>query len=272
MINVLAQKIYGFRFKDYFLEINGSEIRTQNEIISILNETSELISLDKNLSKLMIIEEADGLTKHSQFAISNFMNNENCRIKFILTCNDIDQIEDKIKLKFKFLNFKKLEDDMIVERLEKILISENIAYEKETLKQITKYSNGDLRIAINYIEKISNVYYSINEEYFYKIVDCGNPLLESKFLNCLLNYEVDNVFKIIDDQIENGYSYHEIIVFFNECFTKIDNNAMFQEIYKLKIKEEIQNQKYENSTNLIQLYAFFAKILKITKLYKIETK
>ena len=271
MINVLAKKIYGSDFKDYFFEVNGSEIRTQDEIKSILKEKSDLVLLDKNLYKLIIIEEADGLTKHSQFAILDFMKNENLSIKFIFLCNDIDEIENKIKYKIQLFNFEKLKDEMIVERLEKILNNEKIGYENEALKKISKHSNGDMRIAINNIEKISKVFNYINEEYFYKFVDFGNPLIELKFFTHLLNYEVDTVFKIIDDQLENGYSYHEIILFFNECLDKIDNNSIFPEIFKLKLKEEIQYQKDETSTNFIQLYAFFAKILKTSKLYKIKT-
>ena len=167
----------------------------------------------------------------------------------------------KLKSNFHLFNFKKLNQKMIFYTLKKILVKEKIGYETEALDKISKSSKGDMRIIINILEKLSNNYNLIKKENFDKFVEYGNTLLELKFLKHLFGCEVDTVFKISDDQFENGYTNHEIIVFFNGCLDEIDIDHIFPENFKVNIKLEIKKTMNKTDTNYIQLYGFYAKIL-----------
>ena len=260
----MVEKIYGLS-NNLVVEYNASDSRGINDILNIVKQTSEKYNFqNNNLNKLLILEEADGLPKSTQKVLLKFLTNKSCNINYILTCNNINEISKKLKSNYFIVKFKKLSQKQILINLDSILKKENIKYEFDVLRKICSYSNGDMRTGLNYLQSIANVYNEINEEYFYKILNLSNPLMEYIVLEICLQKDFYKLIEILDEIVLQGYSYNQIKLFFYDCINKINFIRLnIPDILRSKLETQIQLEKGHNSENIAQVYGFFAIIYNI---------
>jgi len=150
-IKQLAKQIYGDYYTEAVIELNASDNRgleiINNSIIYFCRKKLD----DKNgnpITKLVIMDEADNITKKAQNIISNFMEEYSNNTNFVFTCNDSNKLIESIQSRCFILFFPSLKKEMIVSKLEQICTSENIDYNKDALIQIASNANGDMRQAL----------------------------------------------------------------------------------------------------------------------------
>ncbi len=253
-------------------EYNASDSRKISDLIHMMKETTSKLCINhKNINKLLILEEADGLTDATQILLKKYLSVNTHKTSFILTCNNIHEIKKKVCSGFNMIKFKKLTIEDLVVYFIKILEKEKINYELEILYKIAYHSNGDMRIGLNYLESISNVCNEINEKYFYKILDFRNPLIDLKFFEACLRNDFSDVINILDVILEEGYSFEQIKKFFAETLRRINcYKSKISEILMEKLLREIQVDKGIMITNDCQVYGFFAKICSLIQQYQIK--
>lgn len=156
-IKQLAKHIYGKYYHEAVLELNASDNRgleiINNSIIyfcrkKLLNENQQ------SIHKLVIMDEADNITKKAQNMISNFMEEYGANTNFVFTCNDSSKLIEAIQSRCVILYFPSVSNEMIVKKLGYICQSEGIEYEEEAIEQISQNSSGDMRQAILNLEMI----------------------------------------------------------------------------------------------------------------------
>jgi replication factor C subunit 2/4 len=158
-IKQLAKKIYGKYYHDCVLELNASDNRGL-EIInnSIIYFCRKKLSdgNGKTLCKLVIMDEADNITKKAQNMISNFMEEYSNNTNFVFTCNDSNKLIESIQSRCFIMYFSNVKKDMIRKKLSFICKEEGISYTEDALEQIAINSNGDMRQAILNLEMVSH--------------------------------------------------------------------------------------------------------------------
>ena len=142
---------------DYIM-INGS----LNGNIDTLREDISKFASSVSLSggrKYVILDEADYLTQHTQPALRNFMEEFSKNCGFILTCNFKDKIIAPLHSRCSVVDFKIGKADMaalagqFLKRVNNILESENVPYEKAVVAEVIKKHFPDWRRVLNELQR-----------------------------------------------------------------------------------------------------------------------
>ena len=133
-----------------FLYINASD---ENGIETIREKVKQFASSASfKPLKVIILDEADFLTINAQAALRNIIETFSLTTRFILTCNYIDRINDKLQSRTTPFILDTPAPIEIAKRLQEILDQENVEYELNDLVDIVKKTYPDIRRAINTIQ------------------------------------------------------------------------------------------------------------------------
>ena len=249
---------------NYHLEFCPSDVGNNDKFIisHVIKETSSFTQLDSESQKnfkVIVLLEADKMTKEAQSALRRTMEkySENCRI--IMIVNDLSSIIDPIRSRCFALRIPAPTKEEIKNILEKIKKSENLDIDDSVLNTITEKYGKNVRECITCLQMTS----------------LGN------YSKRVYEPEYDNIFNSIIKQIikeQSAKSLKEIRSLFMELLMHgfrasyiiyrmisdlIDNNGIKEDI-KRKIIEagSLFDIRAKNGTkDFIHLEAFAAKIM-----------
>lgn len=150
----LARIIVNDILKCNYLYINASDESGIDTIRHKVTNFSQTKSFDGKV-KVVILDEADGLTAQSQAALRNTMESFSKYTRFILTANYKHKIIPALQSRCQFLDIKPTLEEG-VKRIYGILKQEGIEIENEQKKkfvELVKANFPDLRKAINEVQK-----------------------------------------------------------------------------------------------------------------------
>jgi DNA polymerase III delta prime subunit len=133
--------------------------------------------------KIVWIEEFDYMSPAAFAALRSMIEQYFKNARYICTCNYIYKVPDAIQSRFSLFEFHKPTNAELNDRLRLICAFEKIQFKDEELLRICDYAKGDIRTAINVLQKISS-----NEERVVKIQDIT---------------EIENLSKEIYDRLIN---------------------------------------------------------------------
>ena len=259
----LARQIYKDEFDEKVIEFNASDNRGLETINnSIIFFCKKKINLDNNIPKLVILDEADNITKKAQNTLSNLMESYSNNTKFVLTCNDYNKLVEGVQTRCIILRYNYLSNDLIKKRLKYICQNEKINYNEDSLNTILFISQGDIRSAINCLESTYFGYNKITDENIYKIcekpshIQIKNLIFES--LNGNLKYSVDELLKLK----KIGYCNNDILL----TFINVLKEYSVDEDLKIKMLEcvskayMITNDGVDTDLQLLKCICEFYKL------------
>jgi len=140
-----------------FKEINASEqkwrsINVVDAVIMPFLKTMPLVP--SGPFKILLLEEADNLTKDAQKAMRRPFELYNNRTRIIMTVNYPDNIIDAIQSRFTRYDFEPIEETSMINRLKEICQEENIRFTDSQYRNIVKTVNGDMRKAVNIMQNM----------------------------------------------------------------------------------------------------------------------
>jgi replication factor C small subunit len=153
-IKAYIKEVYKENYDLCVLELNASDDRGLDIVHEKIIPFCKGIALDLSgvkLNKVIIFDEADNLTKKAQEIISNLIKEYSLMTRFIFICNNRADIDEKIQSRCFPIYFPSI-GNKINNCLKKILEKENIKLSNSKIDEIVKYSNGDIRLAINLIQ------------------------------------------------------------------------------------------------------------------------
>jgi len=138
------------------LEMNASDTRNKENIKRTIGDASKSRTLTGK-KRIILIDEVDGLYRQDHGgtrAINQIIKETNSPI--VLTANDAyEQKIKSIRNKCELIRVKKVHPSTIAKLLKKITEKKGIQADEETLKQIAKSSDGDVRGAINNLQALA---------------------------------------------------------------------------------------------------------------------
>lgn len=137
-----------------YVELNASDNRGINMISDMVS--SYCRSLEKH-PKVIILDEADNITKKAQQQLVNFMENYP-KVRIFFTCNDFDQIIEPLQSRCMLMNFPRATKEQVVHMLSNILDREGVIWEEEAIHEVIRNVNWDMRACINACQAISVSY------------------------------------------------------------------------------------------------------------------
>ena len=269
----IAKNIYMDQYSDYVLELNASD----DKGLPIINNTIyPFCRKKKDKHKLIILDEADTITKKAQNLLSNILSEFINSTRFVFICNDCYQIIESIQSKSMIIKYPKITLEDLYIKVKYICECENITYTEEGIKCLLFVSMQDIRQVINNLECI---YYSVNtltESNIYKLIDKPKSYYINNLLNACFENKFDEVINITTYLINKGYTSNDILLIFmkyimNEDHTINTQSLILNEKLKLNICEILNNYYMIINDNLdssIQLYSCISEIFIYINNYK----
>ncbi len=281
-ILVLANILFGPKYvNERVLELNASDDRGINIVrTKIMNFAKEkLSSTDSNYPsppfKIIILDEADAMTKEAQSALKKIIEINSNITRFCLICNYISKIIEPIQSRCSKLRFKLIIPEIMNLRLNEIIKKENLCINSECLNIITKSASGDMRKAIMFIQNtkyINKKEKNITKEDINKITNYVEPESIKKIIQLCLTKENNfiEILNYINDVWKNGLPINNILeITTNEIVlnNNLNDNQKQQILFYI-----IQIDKYliNGADEEIQLISLFNYIKAITNIIKIK--
>jgi len=248
----IAREIYGDEWESRFIELNASDERGIDVVRNKIKKATQAKG-----SRIIFLDEADSLTMDAQQALRRIMEkSKNATI--IMSCNYEHKIIAPIKSRCAVFTFKPIPEREILKRLLYICKSEGISLEltketKEGLEYIAKSSRGDMRYAINTLEKtISNG--KITKETVIQISDIN---MVKNSIDVAFSGDFDKAREMIEEAYLLGGSSYEVII---QDIIRVLENIPEKHI-KIKLFEKLAEIEYRcriGSDPVIQLVGFIA--------------
>jgi len=102
--------------------------------------------------KVVLIDEADGLSIQAQDKLRGVINDYGDFVRFIFTANKIRSLSDALKSRARVFEIKALDKDTFINRLVDILVAEEVDPDVDILNQVIKQTYPDLRKAIDLLQ------------------------------------------------------------------------------------------------------------------------
>jgi replication factor C subunit 3/5 len=160
-----ARRLYPDReFNSMVLELNASDDRGIGIVRGQILSFASTRTIFKSGFKLVILDEADAMTKDAQNALRRIMEKFTENTRFCLICNYLSHIIPALQSRCTRFRFGPLSTDAMRERLDYVVKEERIDITEDGLKAVLSLSSGDMRQALNILQSTSMAYDIVNEE------------------------------------------------------------------------------------------------------------
>ncbi|MCL5681079.1 MAG: replication factor C small subunit [Candidatus Thermoplasmatota archaeon] len=252
----LARELYGEVWRENFLELNASDERGIKMVRETIKEYSRILPTNSLGFKILFLDEADYMTNEAQAALRRTMENFTKTTRFILSCNYSSKIIEPIQSRTAIFRFKGIVKEDMVKALERILKSEGIDFEKNSLDVIAEMAYGDMRKAINVLQVAATYSKVISVNSIYEAAGTVHKDWALQVMNMALKGEISKAKNMLEDAIvKQGISGQDIV----EQFHRSLYDLTVQEDLKADILYylgEIDFRISEGAREIIQLESF----------------
>lgn len=287
----LAKQLYGpSLYKSRVLELNASDERgisiVRQKIKNFARSTISNASKDDLANypcppyKIIILDEADSMTKDAQSALRRTMENYANVTRFCLICNYITRIIDPLASRCSKFRFRLLNNDNALNRLKYIVKEENINLQNdEVLDEVLKVSNGDLRKAITFLQSATRLYSSlrgsdedvemadddtsgITKNSIHEIAGVvGDDLIDQTF-DIIESRNTSRIINHTDSLVLQGWSAQQVVDQLHDKFILNDSLSSIVKNRLSKIFFETDRKLNNGTDEHIQLLNLFLQISK----------
>lgn len=214
-ILAVARKLYGAQYRNMILELNASDARGIDVVREQIQDFASARSLSfgaKSSVKLVLLDEADAMTKDAQFALRRVIEKHTKSTRFALICNHVNKIIPALQSRCTRFRFAPLDAIHIRERLEYVIKAEGLDVADNGLTALVRLSNGDMRKALNILQSTHMASQHVTEEAVYLCT--GNPMPKDieQIAYWLLNESFTISFRYISDiKMRKGLALVDIV-------------------------------------------------------------
>jgi len=134
--------------------LNSSDDRKIDTVREKVTDFVRAKSSQQNMRRIVIMDEADGLTPAAQDALRNLMETYSTNAIFILTCNKKSKILPAIQSRCVQLEFSSPDKAEIAEYLSNICESENVEYTIEGLQTVIEKNYPSIRNCVQTLQSL----------------------------------------------------------------------------------------------------------------------
>jgi len=141
-------------FRLELMEYNASDDRSLNFIREKIIPAMKHHTLNGRY-KLIFLDESESMLREALFSLRTPMEKYYQNARIIFSCNNMDNLDSVPAIRSRCLvfNFNRISKDDIIKRLNEIAELEAIDVKREYLEYISNQAGGDMRKAINLLEK-----------------------------------------------------------------------------------------------------------------------
>ena len=255
---IIARDLFKEDWRQNFLETNASSERGIDVVREDIKDFARTRPININIPKIILLDEADALTRDAQNALRRTMEqySENCR--FILSANYSSKIIEPIQSRCAIFRFKPLSLEDVKKIVKRIAKEEKLKINDNVVNLIYEVSEGDLRRVENILQSCAIISNEITEKLINEISATANPKEVREILDLALSKEfVKARNKLLDVMLKNGLSGLDVIKQIQKeaLNLKIDDSKKLELIDKCG---EIEFRLVEGSDDFVQLESLLA--------------
>jgi len=256
----LAHDLYKDGWREHLMELNASDERGINVVRETVKTFARTRSIGEIPFKIMILDEADNMTRDAQQALRRTMERftETCR--FILICNYSGKIIEPIQSRCAPFRFSYLRREDHDEYLQSIIEKESVNLSDEGLGAIFEVCRGDLRRAINTLQAAASLGKEIAAETVYSVVGRANPVNVQEMIKVAMKGDFMEARKRLRDMIVRyGVAGSDII---RQIHIEIFRSGL-PDKWKIKLADvigEIDFRMTQGASEEVQLGALLARL------------
>jgi DNA polymerase-3 subunit gamma/tau len=176
--------------------------------------------------KVYVIDECHMLSTGAWNALLKTLEEPPAHCVFILCTTDPQKIPATILSRVQRFNFKRMTLDQLIERLEHIVVEEDLLVDKQAVEYIAKLANGGMRDAISILDTCSSYGEEIFLEDVQRIVGSGEHDRYVKLANFILDRDHEMVIKAIETIHQEGKDLRQFIKGFIEFVLEVEKNQI----------------------------------------------
>lgn len=223
------------------LEIDAASNRGIDEIRDLREKIQ--FSPTRARSKVYIIDEVHMLTKEAFNALLKTLEEPPAHVYFILATTEVHKIPETILSRCQRFDFKRIDDQVLLDRLQWIAETEKIEAEPEALKAIVHHAQGGLRDAIGLLEQL-NVEGKLSFNHVQNVLGISGKMSIEKLFIFLKEKKVKEALEEIQLLYQEGYDLSQF-------------NKDFLEFLRQKMLASVHEHQTTQTTWLLKLIGFF---------------
>ena len=267
-ILALAKELFGEEnYYDRVIELNASDERGINVVRDKIKKyAKKSINYKDDIPpwKIIILDEADNMTPDSQCALRRIMEEYSKLTRFCIICNYHNKIIDPIDSRCMLFRFKPIQEEEIIKKLKDICAQEKFDCPESFLIQIVRNCRGDLRKAINFLQKCYNTFGNIlNQDILNEISGVIAKNTFNELIEAIINKNSPKIDSIINDVVNNGYSLVNQILHFDTFIKSSSFSSKVKSLLSIKLTE-IDNNLLKGGDEYIEFMRLaydFSKII-----------
>lgn len=275
-----ARDLFGDIYKQRILELNASDERGISVVRDKVKRFSQLTASGKRPDgrpcppyKIVILDEADSMTRDAQSALRRTMEKEGRTTKFCLICNYVSRIIEPLTSRCAKFRFKPLASDILVGRLRMIAEKENVQVSDEAFQSVIDTSEGDLRRAITTLQSAAKLRAESGSDKMLEesniskndICDIAGVVPDKwidKLLDVCRNNSFENLESYVNDITCEGFSGAQLI---HQLHDRIVVSDDFSDLQKSAMCEKLaicSSRLLEGANEYLQLVDLCSTIMK----------
>jgi replication factor C subunit 2/4 len=260
-ILAICRQLYKTEYRNFVLELNASDERGINVVrgkIKAFAQGKTTIRGDIPPYKIIILDEADSMTREAQSALRRMIEDYSKVTRFCLICNHLNRIIEPLASRCAKFRFKTLPKSEMKHKLEEISIAEGINWSDELGDVLYEISKGDLRMSINLLQCIHDQFGTmVSLETVKEIAGVVDNSIIQKLINAIYDNNFSKLKEEIDDVISEGYTATQILEQFNQWVTAEEDLNDMEKSYIVQKMAETDKSLSEGSNESLQLYDLF---------------
>ncbi|XP_014774067.2 replication factor C subunit 5 [Octopus bimaculoides] len=212
-ILAVAKQIYSPKeFNSMVLELNASDDRGIGIVRENILSFASTRTIFKSGFKLVILDEADAMTRDAQNALRRVIEKFTENTRFCIICNYLSKIIPALQSRCTRFRFAPLSTDQMMPRLEYVIKQEGVNVTQDGMKAIVTLACGDMRRSLNMLQSASMAFDKVTEDNVYLCV--GHPLRKDieNIVQWLLNSSFTEAYKnILQLKVAKGLALQDIL-------------------------------------------------------------
>ena len=261
----IAHELYGKLWRGNVLELNASDERGIDIIRNKVKNFARTKTMSKVGYRIIILDEADALTKEAQQALRRTMETYAAVSRFILICNWSSRIIEPIQSRCSVFRFRTLSEQDQMRFLERIVKEEKLKIDDAGKAGVVYLADGDLRKVANLLQASASLKKKITEQIVYDVASHAKPGEVKAMINLTLRGQFGESRKLLHDMLlKQGLSGEDIIREIHKQIYSLD----ITEQAKIELIEKTGEYEYrltQGGNSLIQLEALLAQFLLFAK-------
>ncbi|KAL0251802.1 hypothetical protein GEMRC1_001014 [Eukaryota sp. GEM-RC1] len=211
-IVAIAKHLYKEHYSRMTLELNASDERGIDVVREKIKDFAATGVLFSSGHKLIILDEADQMTRDAQSALRRIVEKYTSNVRFCLICNNVNKIIPAIQSRCTRFRFGPLPTPAVRECLDRIIISEGVEADASGRDALVSICGGDMRRVLNVLQSTVLSFGVVNASNVYSTTGQPDPMIVTEILNSLLQEDIRvSVQKLEELSLNEGISLLDIL-------------------------------------------------------------